>query len=1346
VLTVDLDQFASYRIGNGYNYVPMFGDSDLRGTEVAAGAVTAAVALSDLVSRVTVELDETEGGYNLGEILLLDPDDVLISLLVSPTRIAKRDTGSGSPNVVVVEVVYYVHRDELLVLPYWHVVAAGDPVVYAYEAAVDDGFSGTVDEWALEQLELASALPATVIPEFDPDQFHHYKLGDAYNYVPLDADLDVRGQVVHTDAVSEWEAIGSKSYRVWVRLDATVGPFEFGEIGLYRSTGELICLATVPQLLQKTAMAGLEFGNAIDVEILFLYDRNRYETRAFWNENTAQVGALTDVTLEAQTGLTPDHEVVSAGVLMLSYTLSTTLQQWHGINPSSKQDTLGYTPAAVGANVSIFVNDALYVPEAPADGQQYARKDGAWDAVEGFEPEGAAAAAMAAHLAALNPHAQYVPAASVGQALGVAPLGADGKLETSFLPASVLGQVEYKALWDASLGSPPSVAPEKGWYYIVSVAGSTSLSGVTDWKIGDWAIYDGAAWGKVDNTDAVSSVAGLVGVITAGALQVAMSLENVNNTSDMNKPVSTAQAAAIAGREPALAAGTTAQFYRGDKTWTDALDGPLVIGTSTSNKRNLYINRNLTGGVVSTSVANLYAIQSDVTTSATGYISSASTQAAAFTCGSLYHYYATQGTIGAGSAVTNQYGFVADALLTGATNNYGFWGNIAAGTNRWNFYAAGTAPNYFAGQFGLGTTSITGYGLRNNLAITGATTAYGIAVAGTVQSDVTSTARCFQSTPAVAIAPFVLSGLYHFIAQQGTFGAGSVVTSQYGFGANSTLTGAAANYGFFTDLAAELQAGALSYTARTITNVEVVSNVATVTTSAAHGFVVGQSISHSVGTNTQLNGNRTIASTPTATTYTFAITTADVASAVDTGTSTPVRNWAFYASGTAPSYFGGRVGIGAIPINGVNLYVSRTLTGATTSNGVYATGVVQSDVTSGANYFVSVATTQAAAFTLSNLRHYYATQSTIGAGSTVTSQYGFVVDSTLIGATNNYGFASAIAAGANRYNFYASGTADNYFAGRLGLGSVSLTGYGLRNSLTITGAITSYGIAALGVVQSDVTTAANYYTSTAATQAAAFTCGNLRHYYATQGTIGAGSAVTNQYGFLADSTLTGATNNYGFASNIAAGTGRYNFYASGTADNYFAGRVGIGVVPANNTNLHVNKTVTGNITSYGFLISGNIQSDVTTATNYISTSASTQAASFTISAIRHFFVQQGVIGAGSTVTTQYGFAVDNSLTGATANYGFFGNLAASGTARWNFYANNTAPNFLSGQLVLGAATLDASAALNIISTTQGVLFPRMTTTQRDAISSPTAGLVIYNSTTGKLNVRTASAWEAVTSA
>lgn len=61
---------------------------------------------------------------------------------------------------------------------------------------------------------------------------------------------------------------------------------------------------------------------------------------------------------------------------------------------------------------------------------------------------------------------------------------------------------------------------------------------------------------------------------------------------------------------------------------------------------------------------------------------------------------------------------------------------------------------------------------------------------------------------------------------------------------------------------------------------------------------------------------------------------------------------------------------------------------------------------------------------------------------------------------------------------------------------------------------------------------------------------------------------------------------------------------------------------------------------------------------------------------------------------------------------------------------------------VGAATQDASAIMTLESTTVGFLPPRMTTTQRDAISAPTSGLMIYNTTTGLLNLYN-GAWVAI---
>jgi hypothetical protein len=67
-------------------------------------------------------------------------------------------------------------------------------------------------------------------------------------------------------------------------------------------------------------------------------------------------------------------------------------------------------------------------------------------------------------------------------------------------------------------------------------------------------------------------------------------------------------------------------------------------------------------------------------------------------------------------------------------------------------------------------------------------------------------------------------------------------------------------------------------------------------------------------------------------------------------------------------------------------------------------------------------------------------------------------------------------------------------------------------------------------------------------------------------------------------------------------------------------------------------------------------------------------------------------------------------------------------------------------MAIGSAVPNTKAALDVQSTTQGFLPPRMTTTQRNAITSVPAGLMVYNTTTNKLNFYNGSAWEAVTSA
>ena len=85
-----------------------------------------------------------------------------------------------------------------------------------------------------------------------------------------------------------------------------------------------------------------------------------------------------------------------------------------------------------------------------------------------------------------------------------------------------VGALSYQGTWNASANTPTlaSGVGTKGYYYVVSVAGTTNLDGITDWQIGDWAVFNGTAWQKVDNTDAVTSVNGQTGTVVLGAANV----------------------------------------------------------------------------------------------------------------------------------------------------------------------------------------------------------------------------------------------------------------------------------------------------------------------------------------------------------------------------------------------------------------------------------------------------------------------------------------------------------------------------------------------------------------------------------------------------------------------------------------------------------------------------------------------------------------------------------------------------------------------------------------------------------------------------------------------------------
>lgn len=174
--------------------------------------------------------------------------------------------------------------------------------------------------------------------------------------------------------------------------------------------------------------------------------------------------------------------------------------------------------------------------------------------------------------------------ANKGIASGYAGLDGSGKVPTSQLPASVIGGMRFQSLWNANTNSPslPTGTDVKGDFYIVSTSGSTSLSGITDWKIGDWAVYDGTNWDKIDNTDAVSSVAGKTGTVTLVegditnlTTDLAARLLISNNLSDV---------ASVSTSRTNLGLGTSATHATGDFAQTaNNLSDLASVSTARTN-------------------------------------------------------------------------------------------------------------------------------------------------------------------------------------------------------------------------------------------------------------------------------------------------------------------------------------------------------------------------------------------------------------------------------------------------------------------------------------------------------------------------------------------------------------------------------------------------------------------------------------------------------------------------------------------------------------------------------------------------------------------------------------------
>jgi len=331
-----------------------------------------------------------------------------------------------------------------------------------------------------------------------------------------------------------------------------------------------------------------------------------------------------------------------------------------------------------------------------------------------------------------------------GVANGVATLDSGGQVPLSQLPP--LGDLNYQGAWNANTNSPTLISSTgtKGYYYVVSVAGTTNLNGITDWQIGDWAVFNGSVWQKIDNTDAVTSVNGYTGTVV-------LTQTDISGTVPTSRTITAGTGLTGGGDLSAnrtLAIATTGVSAT---TYGSASSVPVI---AVNTQGQITSATNTTIAIANTQVSGL------------GTMSTQNASNVSITGGSLNAVAIGQSTAGDGSFdvltanvtrltnVTSSAGIVITGTFTGSSPTDGLVMDYATGWGRFSDFG-GDGFQWF--NAGLATTKLMELSSTGALTTTGTVTANGVLLTGNLGTvtSVTGTSPVVSSggtTPAISMA------------------------------------------------------------------------------------------------------------------------------------------------------------------------------------------------------------------------------------------------------------------------------------------------------------------------------------------------------------------------------------------------------------------------------------------------------------------------------------------------------------------------------------------------------------------------------------------------------------------
>ena len=536
------------------------------------------------------------------------------------------------------------------------------------------------------------------------------------------------------------------------------------------------------------------------------------------------------------------------------------------------------------------------------------------------------------------------------------------------------GATIYKGLWNASTNSPAltSSVGTSGNFYIVSVAGSTSLDGITNWGVGDWAIFNGSVWQRVEGGAAGNFTTVTASSLTSGRVTYAGTAGLLQDSSNLTFNGTTLTSAGFSGplngtvgaTTPAAGAFTTLSANSGATTNIATFTGPA----------NGYVDVTDGTGVLRMQMLSNVPHIGSFTNHNVNFITNNTVRATLSSAG-----LAVTGTLSATGAVTFPAGTVAlPSITTSGDTNTGIYfpaadtvGITAGGGERARIEVTGISSAYSIISTAVASTVgviNTTYGGSYSTAVMGYPETHVRPNPG-YSGSISFTENTVADRWSIGIKP-ADSNLYFFNVRNITSATAVLSINSRGYlGIASTpQTYAAIEYAETTavsggslygiEITPSLSAGTTAIEgvrsrvrAATGTHVSV-----TAVRAGLDGFAVGSTITTGYGVRV---------TKPTG----AATTLYGVASEIDAASG----YWNIYASGTARNYFNGALSIGATTDPGTNnlLVNGGTITTGSTTALSLATsggaGVVVSHVASAVNYIqIAPAATTGSPFILAN--------------------------------------------------------------------------------------------------------------------------------------------------------------------------------------------------------------------------------------------------------------------------------------------------------------------------------------------------------------------------------------------